>query len=397
MIDVRGLNFSVGTFALKDVALRVEEGEYFVVLGPTGSGKTLLLECLCGLNRIDSGRVEIAGTDVTDLEPRARGIGYLPQDYALFPHKTVRQNVAFGLEVQGESASAVRSSADELMGLVGVEHLAERLPANLSGGEKQRVALARALAIRPRALFLDEPVSAVDEQSRDTLCRELKALQRATATTTVHVCHNFSEMLTVADRVAVLKDGRVVQVGTPVEVVERPRDRFVAEFVRAVNLVEAQAGPAPPAPLPGGEGGGVRPLTRLECEGVTVFSSESGQGQVTFVVRPENIGLARARPERAAQGENVLRGKVKRVSERGALVQVTVTCGQGLEARPLSCCTTDASTRSSSRAAPAYRGDKRSLELAVSLSKREHRALDPSPGDGLFLSFSPEHVHVLRD
>ncbi|MHC4180187.1 MAG: ABC transporter ATP-binding protein, partial [Planctomycetota bacterium] len=283
MIQIERLNFSVGSFALRDVSLHVAPGEYFVLLGPTGSGKTLLVECLCGLNRIHSGRILIAGADVTHREPRSRDIGYLPQDYALFPHQTVRRNICFGLKKRRLPPAAIRRQVDQLMGRLRLAHLAERFPGKLSGGEKQRVALARALAIRPRVLALDEPVSALDEQTRDDLCRQLKQLQKSTKTTTVHVCHNFVEMLAVADRVGIIEQGRILQVGTPQEVLERPNSTRVARFVQAGNRLSARA-------EPDGE------WVRLACAGGVEFRAprlDSGcpDGEVVVMVRPESIRL----------------------------------------------------------------------------------------------------------
>jgi len=354
MIRVEGLNLSVGTFALREVTFEVEEGEYFVILGPTGSGKTLLLECLCGLNRIDSGRVEIGGLDVTRLEPRQRGIGYVPQDYALFPHRTVEQNVAFGLRAARRSAADIRDRVDDVLNLVGIAHLADRRPAKLSGGEKQRVALARALAVGPRVLLLDEPVSAVDAEGRERLCGELRRLQRAARIATVHVCHDFAEMLTVADRVAVMNAGRIVQVGTPNDVLERPTDRFVARFVRAGNIFDAQARP---------DGA----TTRLEwADGLVCRSSERASGQVAFVVRPENVRLHRKGPEGTDHGPNVVAGTVEHVTDLGALVRVTATTTTG-------------------------------LGLLASVGKARFRELALSPGDRVFLSFLPADVHILSD
>jgi len=352
MIEVHGLTLSVGAFSLKDVSLEVRDGEYFVLLGPTGAGKTLLLESLSGLNRIDAGRVEIGGIDVTDLEPRDRGIGYLPQDHALFPHRSVEENVAFGLVVRRRPAQVIRERVGEMMGLVGIAHLARRRPRGLSGGEKQRGALARALVTQPRVLLLDEPVSAVDEQSRDVLCEELRRLHASTGTTTVHVCHSFSEMLALADRVAVIHQGRIVQVGTPLGVLERPVNRFVAEFVQAGNILKAAARP---------EGG----VTKLECgDGLVCVSSQRASGKVVFVVRPENVQLHRE-PLGEDQGNNVIPGAVKDVTDLGALVKVTVVCGSG-------------------------------QEFQASLSKARYRELRATPGERLFLSFAAEDVHILQ-
>jgi len=354
MIKVDDLTFSVGNFSLNRISLHVEQGEHFVILGPTGAGKTLLLECLCGLSRIAAGRIEIGGADVTGLEPRERGIGYLPQDYALFPFKTVAQNIAFGLEAHGEPGKVVRARVAEVMDLLEIAHLAQRFPRNLSGGEKQRVALARALAIGPRALLLDEPVSALDEQTRDGLCRELKRLQRKTATTTIHVCHNFAEMLAVADRVAVLNEGRVIQVGEPRDILEHPRNRVVARFVQAANIFEARAST---------DGD----LTRLICrQGHTFYSKATAEGNVAFIIRPESICLSRDRPAAIPTSMNVFTGSVKEIVDLGSLLKVTAACESGLEF--LSC-----------------------------LSRREYDALNCAFGERLVLSFPPEKVHILEN
>ncbi len=293
MIRIHNLHFSVGTFALEDVSLEVRPGEYFVLLGPSGSGKTLLLECLCGLNRIGAGQIVIEGGDVTQLEPRLRSLGYLPQDYALFPHLSVRGNVAFGLPRRVAPAAARRRRVDELLTLLGLESLADRRPGNLSGGEKQRVALARALAIEPRVLLLDEPVSALDEQTRDAVCRQLKHLQRTTRTTMIHVCHNFAEMLAVADRTGVIHQGRILQVGTPREILERPCSSLVARFVQAGNL------------LP--------------------------EGDVIKMIRPENIRLLASAAADPPPGATILEGTVRGVVDMGPVVQVTVACAASEE------------------------------------------------------------------
>jgi len=322
MIRIDGLCYAVGSFALKEVSLRVRAGEYFVLLGRTGSGKTLLVECLCGLNRVGAGQIRIAGRDVTRLEPRERGIGYLPQDYALFPPLSVRQNIGYGL-LGRLSGAERRQRVDRLMGAMGLERLADRLPAGRSGGEKQRVALARALAIEPRVLVFDEPVSALDESTRDLLCRELKRLQRETGTTTLHVCHNFTEMLAVADRTGVMEEGRLVQEGTPREILCRPTTVSLARFVQAGNLLPAQSSP---------DG----PCLRVTCPGgqrlwAAVEGAPVRHGPVTVMVRPEHIGLERRRPAEPAPGTALLEGSVADVVQAGPVVRVSVDCGAGLE------------------------------------------------------------------
>ncbi len=355
MIRIADLRFSVGAFALQDVSLTVESGEYFVLLGPSGSGKTLLLECICGLNRIAAGRITIGDLDATHLEPRQRGVGYLPQDYALFPHRTVRDNIAFGLLHQPFRKAAVRTRVDELMELLGVAPLADRFPARLSGGEKQRVALARALAIRPRVLLLDEPVSALDEQNRDAICRQLKELHRSTGTTTLHVCHNFAEMLAVADRAAVICDGRIVQVSAPRAILQRPCNARVAGFVQAGNLFAAHAradGPWWRLTTSGG-----MKLTAARSPTVPVA------GDIYCMVRPERIALSTRAPADGTPGMTVLEAVVRHVADLGPLVQITAACGEA--------------------------------EMLVSMGHREYEGTRIVQGDRVHLAIAAADVHVM--
>jgi ABC-type Fe3+/spermidine/putrescine transport system ATPase subunit len=322
MIRAENLRFRAGAFELRDVSLQVEEGEYFVLLGPTGSGKTVFLECLCGLNAVENGRVEIGGWEMTGLPPRERGIGYLPQDYALFPHLTVRQNILFGPRRLGRSKEEAAKHAGELMERLSIANLANRYPLKLSGGEKQRTALARALAIGPKALLLDEPVSALDEATRDRVCRELRAFQKSTGTTTLHVCHSFAEMLAVADRVAIVDQGRIVQTGKPREVLDRPATASIARFVQAGNLLPAVARSA--------DG-----LTELDCgKGLNLFSDRPAQGNVTAVLRPERLFLAST--ETGDIGTRCLpRASISSIEDLGPCMRLIVSLAGGVEVQAM--------------------------------------------------------------
>ncbi len=309
MIRAEAVACRAGEFRLKGIGLEVGRGEYFVLLGPPGSGKTVFLECLCGLQRVLSGRIEVGGEDVTGLEPRRRGMGYVPQDYALFPHRTVAQNIAFGLAPGPERARRTEETAGKL----GIRHLLPRRIPGLSGGERQRVALARALAIAPRVLLLDEPLSALDETTREAVCLELKRLQRETGTTTVHVCHSLDEARLVADRMGVMRDGALVQAGTPEELFARPRDAELARFLRVGGILEGTAEP---------EGGGAR--IRV---GAAEFRSDApASGLVSFMVRAEEILVTEASP---GEWPNVLEGRVVLVSPRGAFARVDVEIAPG--------------------------------------------------------------------
>lgn len=237
MIELRNVHKRLGDFAVRGVSLAIQEREYFVVLGPTGAGKTVLLECIAGLHPLDRGAVFINGTDATNLPPERRHISYVPQDYVLFPHLSVYENIAFSLRLLRWPTERIQARVRELTDLLNISHLLERAPRTLSGGEQQRTALARALAPQPTALLLDEPLSALDETTRIAIGEELKALPGRFGTTVVHVCHDFEEALRLASRIGIIYQGRMVQVGTSEEVFTRPNCRFVAEFTRVRNLL----------------------------------------------------------------------------------------------------------------------------------------------------------------
>lgn len=212
-LEIRGLSMRAGTFHVSDISLAVGEGEYFVLMGRTGSGKSLLLKAVCGLVRVERGGIFIHGRDVTQLEPRRRGIGYVPQDGGLFPHLSVLRNIAFPLTVRGISLRTAANETAAIAETLGLGPLLERAVAGLSGGERQKVSLARALASRPRLLILDEPVCSLDEPARYEICNELRRVQREFGVATVHVCHSRAEAEQVSDRVGVMHAGRLIETG----------------------------------------------------------------------------------------------------------------------------------------------------------------------------------------
>ncbi|WP_158892354.1 MULTISPECIES: putative 2-aminoethylphosphonate ABC transporter ATP-binding protein [unclassified Pseudomonas] len=233
-LRLRGLHKRFEDFlALDDVSLDVAAGELVCLLGPSGCGKTTLLRCIAGLERQDAGTIAFGGRDVSHLPPQARDYGILFQSYALFPHLDVAANVAYGL--RGWSRTASQARVAELLALVGLSDSARKYPSQLSGGQQQRIALARALAPRPSLLLLDEPLSALDAQVRERLCGELRGLQRQLGITTLMVTHDQDEALLMADRIAVLNQGRIEQYAAPEDLYRRPASPFVAEFIGRGN------------------------------------------------------------------------------------------------------------------------------------------------------------------
>ncbi len=317
MIAVRGLRLTLGQFRLRDISLDVAEGEYFVLLGPTGAGKTVLIEALVGIHRPEAGSLRMDGADVMDAPPEKRGIAYVPQDYCLFPNLTARDNMAYGLSARGRSAAEIRARVDELADWLSVRPLLERRPLTLSGGEKQRVALGRALAIRPRLLLLDEPLAAVDPATRDEVCLELKRIQRQGKTTVIHVCHNFDEALTVADRIGIMREGRIVQVGAPRDVFRRPASVFVARFTGAANIRPAEWSDG-----------------RARTGGLRFPAGSRPPGQGWLVIRPEDVELRRrgeARLDSTAEGGGAvsLPGLIETISDRGLYLRIDVRTAEG--------------------------------------------------------------------
>ncbi|MFI1363447.1 ABC transporter ATP-binding protein [Streptomyces griseochromogenes] len=241
-IRLQDLRKSFGeTTAVAGVDLEIRDGEFFSMLGPSGSGKTTVLRLIAGFETPGRGRIELAGQEVTGLAPFERDVHTVFQDYALFPHMTVEQNVAYGLKVRKVPKAERLVRARKALAEVRLEGYGQRRPAQLSGGQRQRVALARALVGRPRVLLLDEPLGALDLKLRERMQVELKALQREVGITFVFVTHDQEEALTMSDRIAVFDQGRIAQVGTPAEIYERPATAFVASFVGTSNLVEGEA------------------------------------------------------------------------------------------------------------------------------------------------------------
>lgn len=309
-IAVENLSLCLGRFALRDVTLAVKKGEYKVLLGPTGGGKTVLLETIIGLHRPDDGRILVSGAVVDALCPEERNIGYVPQDYSLFPNLTVAGNVAFGPRVRGWPSDRIEERVGELLELLGIAHLRDRYVTFLSGGEKQRVAMGRALAVEPEVLILDEPLSALDENRRSELAAGLLQIQRQVGGTFLHVCHNLDEATQVADGVAIINDGEIVQDGTITEILYQPATEFVARFTGTRNVFSARVA------IDG-------PNRTLVLEDGTSLKAEQSLNDATHVaVRPESIRLCS--PDETAPRGNVLEGEVVGVTSRALSHELTI-------------------------------------------------------------------------
>ena len=303
--------------ALDGIDLGLEEGEFVSFLGPSGCGKTTALRLVAGFDRPDSGRVVVEGKDITRVPPNRRGMGMVFQAYSLFPNMTAERNVEFGLKIRGTSRSERAGKVAELLELVGLANAAKRYPHQLSGGMQQRVALARALAIEPRVLLLDEPLSALDAKVRVTLREEIRRIQTRLGITTIYVTHDQEEALSISDRVAVLSHGRIEQVGSPSEIYASPATPFVAEFVGTMNRLE---GTVVDGDLGEIDHGGVK----------LVVDAARGRRQgerVLVLVRPELLELS---TNGAAGGENTLAGEIVTHTFLGPVTRVKVT-GPGAE------------------------------------------------------------------
>lgn len=231
MLTIRNLKLKLGEFQLNEISLDVKCNEYFVLLGPSGSGKTVLLETIAGLYKPIDGGIKFNGLNLLSLFPEQRNIGFVYQQYELFPHMTVEQNIVFGLRIRNVDKKVIKNKLYELVRLFNIEHLLKRHPQNLSGGEKQRVALARALIISPDILLLDEPLSALDPLNRELLKTEFKKIHSNFETTIIHVTHDLKEALYLADRIGIMSNGELLQVGTKDEIIQNPSCNYTLKFL----------------------------------------------------------------------------------------------------------------------------------------------------------------------
>jgi spermidine/putrescine transport system ATP-binding protein len=301
--------------ALDDVSMVIEPGEFYCLLGPSGCGKTTTLNLIGGFIPLTSGELRIEGRTVHDLPPHRRNVNTVFQNYALFPHMTVAQNIAFGLRMEGLAKSEITTRTGDYLELVGLARLGARLPAQLSGGQQQRVALARALAKRPAVLLLDEPLGALDLKLRKQMQTELARIHRQVGTTFVFVTHDQEEALSMATRIAIMSGGKILQAGAPREVYDRPADRFVANFVGDANFLEGT--------VRSDQG---RAVVELAGGSIVDAPANAAEGAATLMVRPEFLNL---RSMDAAGPVSGIPGKVVNVAFLGNHTRITVTTTAG--------------------------------------------------------------------
>ena len=349
MIRIENLYVELGKFALRDINLTVDESEYFIILGPTGAGKAVLLESIAGLNPVKRGTIWLKDRDITNYKPEKRGVSIVYQDHALFPHFSVKDNILFGLMLRKKTRKELLTAQDWLGDLLGISHLLNRKTATLSGGERQKVALARALSTKPDVLLLDEPLSALDPETREAVQEELRKLHVTLNNTIIHVTHDFEEAMTLGTRIAVIGEGQLKQVGTPEEIFHRPVSPFVARFVMTRNILAGQA-----EKNAGGES-----AFRV---GVTEFFAASEfEGVCYAAIRPEDILISLVPVPPGPP--NCLTGIIVQITDKGSTLYIKVNVPP---------------------------------EISCLITRRHFNEMGFYTGQRVYLTFLPSSVHLFK-
>jgi ABC-type Fe3+/spermidine/putrescine transport system ATPase subunit len=306
MIEIKNLNGILGEFHLKNNNLIVADHEYLVLLGPTGAGKTVLIEYIIGMFNPQSGSILLNGVDITGVAPEDRFIGYVPQDYALFPNMNVKKNIAYGLVAHKTNPDEIEEVVTKMMTSLSIDHLKNRMPLHLSGGEKQRVAIARALVTKPKIILLDEPLSAVDESLRSEMAMQLRSIQQQNKATFIHVCHNFEEASDVADRIAIMNGGEIIQTGTLEDIKNNPSSLFVAKFLKTQNLFDAFIDEK-----------------QIRIHTIVLEKKCIQRGPAIIGIRPENIHLCHETNGK----KNCFSGSIQEIQIKPHFIKITINIG----------------------------------------------------------------------
>jgi molybdate/tungstate transport system ATP-binding protein len=311
---------TLGTFSLRDVNLEVENGEYFVLLGSTGAGKTVLLDLIMGFHSPDKGKIILDGRDITNVAADKRGIAYVPQNCPPFPHMSVFENVEFGLKMRRMISTQRKKAVDQIIKIVGLESIAERMPSKLSGGERQKVVLARVLVTEPKVVLLDEPLTAIDRETSHSFLDELKRINHEFKVSFLHVTHDQMEAFSLADRIAIMREGKIVQIGGPNEVLSNPADEHVARFLGYENVFRASLVKCE------------RGISEVNANGVSIKLNGRLENDTPIIaIRPEDIMITLEAPS-ASLDWNFFEGTVKEYTNLGSVIEVTVNVGLILKA-----------------------------------------------------------------
>ena len=324
-IEVRNLVKTYGdVYALKNVDLDIADGEYFVLLGPSGGGKTTLLRSIGGFIRPDSGTVQIKGKNVDNLPPDKRPTSMVFQGFALFPHMTVYENIGYGLKLRSVEKSIIHDRVIKMMDLVGLSGLSDRKPHELSGGQQQRVQLARALILENDVLLLDEPLSALDAQLRKDMCIELKRLQKTVGISFVHVTHNQEEAMSVADRIAIIADGEMVEQGSPKEIYSNPKKKFTAEFIGEKNILNGVVVDFNKSKI----------LVNIEKDEIEVANNNytiAKNQEISLSIKSESIQISKVSSSKSKRAKNSITGKVTEITFLGQFIRYLVLLSNNQE------------------------------------------------------------------
>ena len=353
MIEFDRVSLTLGSFSLQDVSLTINRGDYYFIVGPSGAGKTVLLEAIAGLHQPQRGRVLLRGEDITSLPPEKRGLSLVYQDYSLFPHMKVADNVGYGLRMQGKRKEEIREEISGLMKRFDIDHLADRYPATLSGGEQQRVALARSVAVKPDILLLDEPLSALDPISQEKFINDLQNLHREHDLTIIHVSHSRREANILATRMAVIIDGRLMDEGEADTVLKEPRNREVARFIGIENILEGVV-------MANDNGHATVDVGGQTFEAVT----GAREGTAVTLCIPADDVIVVVSDNYQSSARNMLQGTITQIIENGPLAELKVYCG---------------------------------VELTAVLTRRSVQDLRLAPGQPVTLTIKASAVHVILE